>query len=248
VSVERGLTLDAICWNVSGCPILRGVYLHVAPGRICGLFGRNGSGKSTVLKVAAGQLRATSGLVILDGERFHTPSRRRRFARLAYLPQDSMLPDELRVSRVIRSFPRSARSLLTDDVLAEVLPLRVGELSGGRRRYLELRLILSLERDYLLLDEPFTGVDPMMIELLSELMREAARLGAGVLITDHIHRAVSRIVSDAYLIASGVCRGLDGTAALEPQLKDLGYLEEGRGERPSPPTAGLVRWSGPRPA
>lgn len=87
--------------------ILQGAYLRVEPGQICGLFGRNGSGKTTLLKVATGQIRPASGLVIIDGERFAAPQRRCRFAKLAYLPQTPMLPPDMRVETLIRSFPNA---------------------------------------------------------------------------------------------------------------------------------------------
>ena len=88
---ERALILDAIFYEVPSLRILQGAYLKVMPGQICGIFGRNGSGKTTLLKVAAGQIRPASGLVIIDGERFAAPQRRRRFAKLAYLPQTPMM-------------------------------------------------------------------------------------------------------------------------------------------------------------
>ncbi|MCH8962990.1 MAG: ATP-binding cassette domain-containing protein [Bacteroidetes bacterium] len=89
---DQALVLDTIFYEAPALRILQGAYLKVEPGQICGLFGRNGSGKTTLLKVAAGQIRPASGLVIIDGERFAAPQRRRRFAKLAYLPQTPMLP------------------------------------------------------------------------------------------------------------------------------------------------------------
>ena len=104
---DQALVLDTIFYEAPALPILQGAYLRVEPGQICGLFGRNGTGKTTLLKVAAGQIRPASGLVIIDGERFAAPQRRRRFAKLAYLPQTPMLPPDMRVETLIRSFPNA---------------------------------------------------------------------------------------------------------------------------------------------
>lgn len=176
----RALVLDAVFYEVAGRRILAGAYLRAEPGRVLGLLGRNGSGKSILLKIAAGQLQPTSGLV--DGDRLHRPSLRRRFAHIAYLPQDPLLPGGVRIGAAIRSFPPAARTLLDDPALRARLDGRVGELSTGEQRYLEFRLVLALGRAYTLLDEPFTGVEPLLIErMVTDLREHAARGHAFVL-------------------------------------------------------------------
>jgi len=220
---DQALVLDAIFYEVPALRILQGAYLKVEPGQICGLFGRNGSGKTTLLKVAAGQIRPASGLVIVDGERFATPQRHRRFAKLAYLPQKPMLPPEMRVAALIRTFP-DATVLLDDDLLGPLRAQRVDQLSGGERRYLELRLVLSLGRRYVLLDEPFTGIAPRVIDRMGEAIVEAAAQGTGILATDHYHHYMLPLVSDAYLMIHKQCKRLDGDADLRTQLAQYGYL------------------------
>jgi lipopolysaccharide export system ATP-binding protein len=229
---ERGLILDGLFYEVAAARILRGVYLKVAPGRVCGLFGRNGSGKTTLLKVAAGQLRPSSGLVVVDGERFYRKALRRRFARVAYLPQEGMLPRDLTVRQLLALFPGAPAALADDPVLAPLHGSRAGRLSTGERRYLEIRLLLGLERAYLLLDEPFTGVEPVLMERISEAVVEAARRGQGVLVTDHYYRSMLPIVDDAYLMAEGRCRPLGQGGDLRAQLQEEGYL--GRQGDPAP--------------
>ena len=220
---EHALVLDAIFYEVPALRILQGAYLKVEPGQICGLFGRNGSGKTTLLKVAAGQIRPASGLVIIDGERFAAPQRRRRFEKLAYLPQTSMLPPDMRAATLIRTFPH-ATDLLDDTLLAPLLSQRVDQLSGGERRYLELRLVLSLGRRYVLLDEPFTGIAPRIIDRMGKVIAEAAAQGAGILATDHYHHYMLPLVSDAYLMIHKQCQHLDGDADLRAQLATYGYM------------------------
>ncbi len=221
---ERALILDAIFFEVPALRILQGAYLKVEPGQICGLFGRNGSGKTTLLKVAAGQIRPSSGLVIIDGERFAAPQRRRRFAHLAYLPQTPMLPPTMRVETLIRAFPQTAHALLRDDLLAPLCAQRVEHLSGGERRYLALRLVLSLGRRYALLDEPFTGMAPRIIDRMTEAIVEAAAGGMGILATDHYHHYMLPLVDTAYLMIHKQCKHLDPAADLRAQLAAYGYM------------------------
>ena len=221
---ERALILDALFYEVPALRIVQGAYLKVKAGQICGLFGRNGCGKTTLLKLAAGQIRPASGLVIIDGERFATPQRRRRFAYLAYLPQTPMLPPTMRVETLIRSFPRPARALFDDDLLAPLRTQRIEQLSGGERRYLALRLVLSLGRRYALLDEPFTGMAPRIIDAMTGAIKQAAAGGMGILATDHYHHYMLPLVDTAYLMINKQCKPLNANADLRAQLAAYGYL------------------------
>ncbi|HET6569157.1 MAG TPA: ATP-binding cassette domain-containing protein [Rhodothermales bacterium] len=221
---QQGLVLDGIFYEVPQLRILQGAYLKVVPGTICGLFGRNGSGKSTLLKIAAGQFAPDSGLTIIDGERLHRKALRFRFTKVSYLPQDSMLPGDMAVRRLIESFPTDSSSLSRDPIISDLLGKRVDELSVGRRRYLEIQLLLSLERAYVLLDEPFTGVEPNMIDLISERIIDAAKRGKGILLTDHYQHYTLPIVNDAYLIANRQCRHLNPMLDLRTQLQEYGYI------------------------
>lgn len=213
---DSGLILDSIFYEVPQVRILQGVYIRVLPGTVCSLFGRNGSGKTTLLKIAAGQIRPRSGLLIVDGIRFHAKALRRRFQYLAYLPQTSITPDDMRVERMVSAFP-SASHLVHDDLISPRLSDRIGELSGGERRYLEAMLLLSLKRKYVLLDEPFTGVEPRLIEQISKRIEEAARAGVGVLLTDHYHQYALEVADDAYLMHNKQCTHLGGDFRAELQ-------------------------------
>ena len=226
--------LDSIFFEVPRLRILQGAYLKVTPGSICGLFGRNGSGKSTLLKVASGQIAPTSGLTIIDGERLHKKDLSRRFAKIAYLPQDSMLPGDMAVKRLIKSFPGPSRHLSHDAIIVDIVGKRIDELSVGKRRYLEIRLLLSLNRAYVLLDEPFTGVEPLMIERIAEIIIAAAKQGRGFLLTDHYQQYTIPIVDDAYLMMNKQCRHLARTSDLKEQLQVFGYLRHEAKAKASP--------------
>ena len=225
---ESSLVLDGIFFKVPSLSILQGAYLSVLPGSITALFGRNGSGKSTLLKVAAAQLNPSSGLVIIDGERFHHRAHRRRFNNVAYLPQDSMLPGELKVKTLIKIFPK-ADLLKNDALINSKLDQHVHSLSGGERRYVELSLLLSLGRKYALLDEPFTGIEPLMIDHITDLIVKTSKEGIGFLITDHYYQYMLDIATDAYLMLNKQCKHLNGKGSLAVQLKSLGYMPENKG-------------------
>jgi len=183
---RNALVVDGVFYRVPSLDILKGVHLKARAGAITGLFGRNGSGKTTLLKIASGQIRPNSGLTIIDGNRLHKPSKRERFAKIAYLPQASMLPADVTVQTLVRSAGLS--SARVPDRLSSRMDQRVRTLSGGERRLLEVALVLGLERDYVLLDEPFTGVEPILIDAIAAQIERAAAQGTGLLITDHYHR------------------------------------------------------------
>lgn len=219
---EAGFVLDAIAFAYKDHHILRGAFLSLRPGEICGLIGRNGCGKSTLTKIGAGQLTQRSGIVMIDGDRFTAPVRRKRFERIAYLPQQSMAPRMMSVRRLIGEFERRGGEVPKDDrLIAPLLTKRIGSLSTGERRYLECLLVLGLNRRYVLLDEPFTGLAPVTVEQLSRRIRKAADDGCGILLSDHYSQYVLPLVDSLFGMAHGRCRPLDPTADVRAQLDAL---------------------------
>lgn len=215
------LVLDSIFYSVPELTILQGAYLKVNPGSICGLIGLNGSGKSTLLKVAAGQIEADSGIMIVGNERIASVDRRARFKYVSYLQQESMLPSDLTVERLLGYCDRN--DLKTHESFERLVKTRIRDLSGGEKRYLELQLILGLDRPFVLLDEPFTGVEPRIIEQISVDIAEAASTGTGFLLTDHYTQYMLPLIDDAYLIRSKNCLHLQGDD-IRSQLVETGYL------------------------
>jgi ABC-type lipopolysaccharide export system ATPase subunit len=136
-----------------------------------------------------------------------------------------MLPRDLRVRQLLRAVP-SQDELVEDQLIARIRNQYVDELSGGERRYLEIRLVLALDRAYALLDEPFTGVEPKLIDRISDLIVATARKGRGVLVTDHYHHYTVPIADDAYLMLDKQCRRLDG-GDIKHQLVRMGYIHGG---------------------
>ena len=198
------MVFDDIQFSYGVTEVLRGVFLRINSGSICGLVGRNGSGKSTLIKIGTGLLNPLSGNIFVDGICTTFQKGAKRFEKVAYLSQKSFLPRELSVSKMLAAC--HVRSLSEDNVIHPLLAQKIDVLSGGERRYIELRIILELERNYYLLDEPFTGTAPVLIEKMIDLIREKKKRGKGILLTDHYSRYVEEIVDDVYLLQSGYCR------------------------------------------
>jgi lipopolysaccharide export system ATP-binding protein len=218
------LRFDSIFYTVNQLRILQGVYIEVDAGSICGIFGRNGSGKSTLLKIGAGALSPTSGTVFLNGQAFCTPSKHQRYRHLAYLSQGTCAPHDMQVSALLRAFPQRARYLAQETRLATRQNQSVGALSGGECRLLELIVILALERPFILLDEPFSGIEPLIIEDMAKLLMAERERGTGMVLTDHYYRAVMPLLDTAYLLQNGQAESLDVMQDLEGTLRKRGYL------------------------
>lgn len=221
MSSESSLILDGIFYSIPELSILNGAYLKIKVGTVCGLFGINGSGKSTLMKIAAGQLQPNSGIAEIDGFRLYKKAKHKRFTHIAYLPQDSMLPNDLKVKSIVKSFPKT-EDFFKNPLVQKISSQKVGELSGGERRYLEILLLFSLNRRFYLLDEPFTGVEPLIIELIIEMIKEEAKSGKGILISDHYHQYVLKASDYAYLLQNKQSYKLQDDIKLD--LKRYGYL------------------------
>lgn len=197
------LVVDAVEFGYRRREVLRGAYLSVEAGEVVGLSGANGCGKSTLLKIIAGELRPRSGWIIIDGWRSARPSRRARFERIAYLPQDPMVPGTFDAREVVMGIAPEMRERFGLVSTSWVDGKKMGELSVGQRRLCEVLLLLSLERPYLLLDEPFTGLDPIICQRLCDELTLAAARGAGLLVVDHYARYVEAVCDRIVVMGEG---------------------------------------------
>lgn len=149
------LILDSFFFYYPEVKVLKGAYLEIPKKNITCLIGRNGSGKSTLFKIASGQLSADSGITFLDKTRLHKKSKSIRFKYIGYLPQEPFLPKSLKADQLLE------KSLANqDELVAQLFETKVKNLSAGMQRYLEILFVLSLNREFILLDEPFTGLSP----------------------------------------------------------------------------------------
>ena len=195
--------------------VLRDVTLHLQRGEVAALLGPNGSGKTTCFYAIAGLVSPDSGQVIIDG-RDVTPLPMYRRARLGigYLPQEvsifrglSVQDNILAVLEIAEPDSHKRREkleeLLSEFSITHIRHAPALALSGGERRRAEIARCLAADPKYLLLDEPFAGVDPIAVEEIRHLVRTLKTRGLGVLITDHNVRETLEIVDRAYILADG---------------------------------------------
>lgn len=198
-----------------GRAVVNGVSLGMRRGEIVGLLGPNGAGKTTTFYMVVGLVRPTRGRVLLDGQDItHLPMYRRARRGIGYLPQEPSVFRELTVEDNVRlvlqftSLTRAEQERQLDALLDELhiphLRKAVGKtLSGGERRRVEIARALATRPAFILLDEPFTGVDPIAIQDIQQIICHLKDRNIGILITDHNVQATLRITERAYIIADG---------------------------------------------
>lgn len=229
-------------------PAVRGVTLEVRPGEVIGLLGRNGAGKTTIFQMIAGLLRPDSGRILLEGRDVSAmPTDRRARLGLTYLPQEhsvflrASVADNLRLSLEFRSLDkrevdRTATSLLEEMGLADLAGRKAYSLSGGERRRLEICRALTLKPAFLLLDEPFTGIDPLTIIDLQKVFGLLRSRGIGILVSDHNVRDTFHIADRAYIIDEGkiLVEGPPAAVAVDPSAREK-FLGQEFDPGPLPP-------------
>jgi ABC-type (unclassified) transport system, ATPase component len=215
-TATKTLIIDSLQKSYAGRRVVDGVSFHVSRGEVVGLLGRNGAGKTTSFDMVLGLVKPEKGRISM-GERNMTqmPIHERSRLGVGYLPQEASIFRKLSVNdniRIIleltkvprREFDKRVKTLLEQfglDHLGESIAV---SLSGGERRRLELARCLASEPEFILLDEPFTGVDPISISDIQGLIRRLRdEWNLGVLLTDHNPRATLKITDRAYLIDSG---------------------------------------------
>jgi lipopolysaccharide export system ATP-binding protein len=216
----KAFTADSIAMNFGSRSILKDVYLEAAIGQVVGILGRNGCGKSTLYKCLLGLFKSSNGTVRVDGVNVSKADAPRRFA---YLPQNSYLPLDvpLRYSIALILGKAGNRGLFEGDPRASsLLERRPRSLSTGEVRYIECLVALSMDRPIILLDEPFSQIEPIYNEMLEERIRSAA-LGHVVFVSDHLYRNVQRVVSVMHVLREGTLRRVEN----DPNtLQRHGYL------------------------
>lgn len=215
-TATKTLIIDSLQKSYAGRRVVDGVSFHVSRGEVVGLLGRNGAGKTTSFDMVLGLVKPEKGRISMgDKNMTNLPIHERSRMGVGYLPQEASIFRKLSVNdniRIIleltnvprREFDKRVKTLLEQfglDHLGESIAV---SLSGGERRRLELARCLASEPEFILLDEPFTGVDPISISDIQGLIRRLRdEWNLGVLLTDHNPRATLKITDRAYLIDSG---------------------------------------------
>jgi len=217
--------------------VVRDVGVAVRRGEAVGLLGPNGAGKTTVFTIIMGLVRPDKGEVLLDGRRItRLPLFQRGRLGIGYLPQEPSIFRGMSVKDNILAVleghvrSRKARHARLDALLEEfsISHLRDSNalaLSGGERRRVEIARALAADPVFMLLDEPFAGIDPIAVADIKQLVRQLTERGIGVLITDHNVRETLRLVDRAYLIYEGrvMIQGKPDTIAADAEARRI-YL------------------------
>ena len=213
--VPKGLSVQHLSKAYKKRPVLRDVSFTVQRGEAVALLGPNGAGKTTCFYITTGLIPADGGYIMLDGQDItNLPMYRRSRLGLGYLPQESSIfrglnvEDNLKTVLESQNLSDDEQDLVLEDLLSEfgVEHLRrtpALALSGGERRRVEIARALAARPDFVLLDEPLAGIDPIAVGEIRELIAHLKDRGIGVLITDHNVRDCLGIVDRAYILHDG---------------------------------------------
>ena len=251
--------------------VVNGVDFEVYPGEIVGLLGPNGAGKTTSFRITCGMIEPNAGKVILAGiDVTNWPMyRRARDGGMGYLAQESSVFRKLSVQdnllgvmemlKVDRKTRKARCNLLLEQFnITKLRKSKALSLSGGERRRLEIARALVSDPDVILLDEPFTGIDPVTIDSIQEIIRSLRNDGIAILITDHQVRETLQITDRSYVIRDGavLCHGTPDQVLSNPEARECYFGEDmdiGRTTPPAPHrppeqdrTIPVVDWQHPR--
>jgi lipopolysaccharide export system ATP-binding protein len=235
------LSTDEIGKSYKGRQVVRGVSLDISQGEVVGLLGPNGAGKTTSFYMIVGLIQPETGRILADGEdisRVPMYMRARHYG-ISYLPQEPSVFRKLTVEENMlavleaQSISSSARRARTEKLidqlnLGHIRKTRGYALSGGERRRVEIARCLCIQPSFILLDEPFSGIDPIAVTDLQTIIFDLKKSGIGVLITDHNVRETLSVTDRAYIINDGrIFRaGTPDQLGRDPEVRRI-YLGEG---------------------
>jgi ABC-type multidrug transport system ATPase subunit len=214
------LEFDSLYLEFGMQRVLSSVHMKCTTGRIVGLLGRNGSGKSCLMNIVLGTMKAESKSV-----RFNSKAMMGNYIKdkvIAYLPQGNLLPSFITFVEALKLYGIERKWM--EDQFPEVkyfLNRKPSEVSGGQRRFFEALLVIYSPNPFCILDEPFSGLMPLQVESLMEIIQKEKQ-NKGFILTDHLHRSVRALADDLYVLANGKTYKI----TRQDQLLELGYLNE----------------------
>ncbi|HVU58107.1 MAG TPA: ATP-binding cassette domain-containing protein [Puia sp.] len=203
------LTAKNIQWKVGERTILSDIHLQCRTGRITGLLGRNGSGKTSLMRIIYGDLPCDSRSVTIDNHLLTRPYTQPD--RIRYMPQFDFIPGALTLERVCLDFNLDMERFI--EVFPEFHPHRrhrIQYLSTGQRRLIDIYIITRSRTQFVMLDEPFTLLSPIQIEKVKVILEEEKQ-NKGILITDHLHRHILDLSDEVYTLKNGRARLMDAS-------------------------------------
>lgn len=215
--MKHSLEADGVRLSFSGRVILSDVYLKCETGKIVGLLGRNGEGKSCLMKIIYGILRPESKSIRFDGKTVFELAGRSDL--ILYMPQFNFIPSFLSLERIFKDFCLEISEF--ESHFPEFISrtkFKISEFSGGERRLVELYVIIKSESQFALLDEPFTHISPLQIERIKKLLIQE-KANKGFIVSDHMFRHITEIADNLYLLNNGKLHLTNSLADIET----LGY-------------------------
>jgi ABC-type multidrug transport system ATPase subunit len=209
------LEVDSVMISFDDREILSDCYLKCQTGDIIGILGRNGCGKSSLLKIIFGSLFTNNKSIRINEKVYNQPYKHGNL--IAYLPQHDFLPKNISIRKIINIYIPTvdARETISKDQrMRNHLKKNISELSGGELRYLEIMLLVNLDVKFVLLDEPFSKVEPLYKQVITDLIREY-RSTRGFIITDHDYTNIIAASDRIILITNGVCKPIAKLHELE---------------------------------
>jgi lipopolysaccharide export system ATP-binding protein len=234
-----GLAAERVVRYYGRWRVVNEVSIHVQRGEVVGLLGPNGAGKTTTFYMVVGLLRPNAGRILMDGKEItQEPMFRRARGGIGYLAQEPSIFRRLTVRENVLAVLETMRltaaqraerlhTLLEELNLTHLAGRAASKLSGGERRRVEITRALARQPHYMLLDEPFVGIDPIAVSEIQDIVGRLRDRGIGVLITDHNVRETLRITDRAYIMNEGsiLLQGTSDQLANDPKAREI-YLGE----------------------
>lgn len=235
----HSLEIKELKKSYNGKPVVSDINLNISSGEVVGLLGPNGAGKTTTFYMILGLINPDGGVIYLDGENLNnSPMYKRARKGIGYLPQEISIFRKLSVEDNIKAVleitnieedvkQQKLESILQEFNLTPFAKRLAYQLSGGERRKVEIARALAIEPLFILLDEPFAGIDPLAVIELKKTLNQLKNKGIGLIITDHNVRETLSITDRAYIISDGriLAHGVP-TELISNELVKRSYLGE----------------------
>jgi ABC-type multidrug transport system ATPase subunit len=219
--MQNSLEIDGVMMSFGELKILTDIYLKCQTGDIIGILGRNGCGKSTLLKIIFGSINNSNKSIRINGKTYNQPFKTPGL--VGYLPQHHFLLPHLSIYETTKLYLRANKihPFLTDAIIGHLQKNKINSLSGGELRYLEIKLMLNTDNQFVLLDEPFNGVAPIVVEQLKIMITEHSKTKC-IILTDHDYNNVLDVANRYCLIHEGHIKPING----RDDLVKWNYLTE----------------------
>lgn len=209
------LHIDSVTKSYGSKTILKDIYLSCETGKIVALLGGIGSGKSTLLQIIFGTLKGDSQFIKFNDQVLTKQSDRKN--KIAYLPQTPIIPRDIKIKNLISLFcnEMNAQKLFNSDLIQPLLSRTMRNLSGGERKMVEVLIIIHSEADFILLEEPYSGLSPILTEKVMKIIKELSQ-EKGFIISDFNVQEATEISDEIYLLSNTYLK----------QIKDLKELQQ----------------------